>query len=210
MPPTVKSLDGPALKALAHPLRMRIVAELRRRGPATATTLAARLGESSGATSYHLRSLARAGFVTELADRGTARERWWQASQEMTSWQPEHFLTDPDERAAAQWFSGYLARQAMGWIDRWIRARDTADPAWIAAADQSDYLLEMNPDQVRATLAEVHEVILRHRDAAAETDRSGEPGARPVHLLVYSVPEVDPDPPSVPEPEPTRETGSGP
>ena len=42
----------------------RIIAVLRREGPATATTLAERLGESSGATSYHLRSLARAGFVT--------------------------------------------------------------------------------------------------------------------------------------------------
>jgi len=191
MAPTVKHLDGPALKALAHPLRMRIIATLRREGPATATTLARRLGESTGATSYHLRSLARAGFVTELADRGSGRERWWQAAQEMTSWQPEHFLDDPDERAAAQWFSGYLGRQAMEWIDEWIRDRERADPAWTAAADQSDYLVHMTPDQVRAMLTDVHEAILRHHEAAtAANETAGESDARPVRLLVYSLPDL--------------------
>jgi DNA-binding transcriptional ArsR family regulator len=191
MAPTVKQLDGPALRALAHPLRMRIIAVLRREGPATATTLAARLGESSGATSYHLRSLAKAGFVTEIPDRGTGRERWWQAAQEMTSWQPEHFLDDPDDRAAAQWFSGYLGRQAMEWIDDWIRQREHAEPAWIAAADQSDLLVHMTPDQVRAMLREVNEVMFRHRDDAATADEGASDGdVRPVRLLVYSLPDL--------------------
>jgi DNA-binding transcriptional ArsR family regulator len=191
MAPTVKQLDGPALRALAHPLRMRIIAVLRREGPATATTLAERLGESSGATSYHLRSLARAGFVTEIPDRGTRRERWWQAAQEMTSWQPEHFLDDPEDRAAAQWFSGYLGRQAMEWIDDWIRQREHAEPAWIAAADQSDLLVHMTPDQVRAMLREVHEAIFRHRDDAAAANEGGSDGdVRPVRLLVYSLPDL--------------------
>jgi DNA-binding transcriptional ArsR family regulator len=191
MAPTVKQLDGPALRALAHPLRMRIIAVLRREGPATATTLAERLGESSGATSYHLRSLARAGFVTEIPDRGTGRERWWQAAQEMTSWQPEHFLDDPEDRAAAQWFSGYLGRQAMEWIDDWIRQREHAEPAWIAAADQSDLLVHMTPDQVRAMLREVHEAIFRHRDDAAAANEGGSDGdVRPVRLLVYSLPDL--------------------
>jgi DNA-binding transcriptional ArsR family regulator len=189
--PTVKHLDGPALRALAHPLRMRIIAVLRREGPATATTLAARLGESTGATSYHLRSLAKAGFVTEIADRGTGRERWWQAAQEMTSWQPEHFLDDPDDRAAAQWFSGYLGRQAMEWIDDWIRQRESAEPAWIAAADQSDLLVHMTPDQMRAMLREVHEVMFRHRDDAAAANEGASDGdVRPVRVLVYSLPDL--------------------
>ena len=194
MAPTVKHLDGPALKALAHPLRMRIISELRREGPATATTLAERLGESSGATSYHLRSLARAGFVTEVPERGTGRERWWQAAQEMTSWQPEHFLDDPDERSAAQWFSGYLARQAMGWIDEWIRQREHADPAWIAAADQSDLFVRMTPDQVRAMLTDVHEVLARHREAAlAAEEGAADEATRLVRVLLYALPDLGSD-----------------
>jgi len=58
---------------------MRLRAELIERGPATASQLAARTGESSGATSYHLRQLAAYGFVVEDDRRGRGRERYWQA-----------------------------------------------------------------------------------------------------------------------------------
>src|SRR5688572_10834361 len=71
-------LDLESLKGLAHPLRVKILDLLSTYGPATATGLAERLGESSGATSYHLRQLARHGFVREVEGRGTGRERWWE------------------------------------------------------------------------------------------------------------------------------------
>jgi len=51
-----------------------------REGPSTATRLAAELGESSGATSYHLRILARAGLI-EDDERGNGRERWWRKTE---------------------------------------------------------------------------------------------------------------------------------
>ena len=59
---TVKQLDAAAMRALAHPLRMRMVGLLRAEGPATASGLAERLGVSSGLTSYHLRALADAAW----------------------------------------------------------------------------------------------------------------------------------------------------
>src|SRR5690348_9017820 len=65
------------LRALAHPLRLQLLETLHVEGPATASQLARRLGESSGATSYHLRALHKAGMVEE-AERRNGRERWWQ------------------------------------------------------------------------------------------------------------------------------------
>jgi DNA-binding transcriptional ArsR family regulator len=65
------------IRAMVHPLRMRIVDALRDDGPLTATRLAEMLGESSGATSYHLRVLAEAGVIEEDTELGNARERWW-------------------------------------------------------------------------------------------------------------------------------------
>jgi DNA-binding transcriptional ArsR family regulator len=65
------------LKALAHPLRQRILYHLAFAGPASSTTLAQAFGESTGATSYHLRQLARFGFVEEDPARSHGRERWW-------------------------------------------------------------------------------------------------------------------------------------
>jgi DNA-binding transcriptional ArsR family regulator len=80
--PTRRPLTPHQIRALAHPLRYRLL-ELLREGPATATTLARRLGESSGATSYHLRQLGRYGLVEEDSERGTGRERWWRRREQM-------------------------------------------------------------------------------------------------------------------------------
>jgi len=75
----VRPMDAAQLRALAHPLRLQLLEVLQSEGPATASQLARRLGESSGATSYHLRALHRAGMVEE-AEQRNARERWWQRS----------------------------------------------------------------------------------------------------------------------------------
>jgi helix-turn-helix protein len=78
-------LEPRMLRGLAHPLRIRLRAELVEHGPATATQLAARVGQSSGATSYHLRQLAAYGFVTDEPGRGNGRERYWRATHRMLS-----------------------------------------------------------------------------------------------------------------------------
>jgi DNA-binding transcriptional ArsR family regulator len=62
--------------ALAHPVRYRIW-ELLREGPATASQLARRLGESRGSMSYHLRMMGSTGAIVEDEELGTRRERWW-------------------------------------------------------------------------------------------------------------------------------------
>ena len=191
MPLSVKKLDGRSLRALAHPLRMRIVASLRHDGPATATLLAERLGESSGLTSYHVRVLAENGFVDEATDRGTGRERWWRAAQDMTSWRPEDFRDDPDEQEAEEWLTGYAGRRGMEWLDDWLQRRPKAAPEWAAAADVSDYTLDVTPAELRALVTEISEVVLRHREAALSAPRAtgdGDGERQSVRLLVYGFP----------------------
>ena len=78
-PPEPEILDAAALKALAHPRRRSIMTRLTESGPATSADLARDLGLNTGATSYHLRELARHGFVVELPDKAHGRQRWWQA-----------------------------------------------------------------------------------------------------------------------------------
>ena len=90
--PAVQVTDVRALRALAHPLRNRLLGQLRVNGPATASQLGRAIGESSGSTSYHLRQLAAYGFVEEVEGQGTARERWWRARHRMTSWQAADLL----------------------------------------------------------------------------------------------------------------------
>ncbi|MBK0296654.1 helix-turn-helix transcriptional regulator, partial [Bacillus sp. S34] len=66
MAPEARVLDLPSMKALNHPLRTELFNELAAHGPATATTLAERVGESTGSTSYHLRQLEKHGFIEEV------------------------------------------------------------------------------------------------------------------------------------------------
>src|SRR5688500_779793 len=87
---SVRRLDPTALRVLAHPLRVRLVGQLRAHGPATATILGERLGESSGLTSYHLRVLEQHGFVADAVDHPRkGRERWWRSVDDLTSWRVE-------------------------------------------------------------------------------------------------------------------------
>ncbi|MEU8792064.1 helix-turn-helix domain-containing protein [Streptomyces sp. NPDC048643] len=72
--------DLATLKALAQPRRQRVLQHLTLHGPATSASLARELGLNTGATSYHLRELARYGFVEEQPEaHGHGRERWWRA-----------------------------------------------------------------------------------------------------------------------------------
>lgn len=79
VPPPREITDPAALRALAHPLRQRILRALAEKGPATSTALGALLGENTGATSYHLRQLAEYGFIDEAPELAKGKERWWRS-----------------------------------------------------------------------------------------------------------------------------------
>jgi DNA-binding transcriptional ArsR family regulator len=91
--------EARVLKALAHPLRKRILRHLGRNGPGTSTTLAHDLGENSGITSYHLRLLASNGLVEEIPERRRGKERWWRMTPE-GRWIPPGGQVDAATRAA--------------------------------------------------------------------------------------------------------------
>jgi DNA-binding transcriptional ArsR family regulator len=71
--------DIETLKALAHPLRQQVLARLQQRGSATSADLATEFDVDRGAASYHLRQLARFGFVEEDTERSAGRRRYWRA-----------------------------------------------------------------------------------------------------------------------------------
>jgi DNA-binding transcriptional ArsR family regulator len=95
-------LDTGALRALAHPLRVRIYDILSQYGPQTASSLAEKLGESSGSTSYHLRALAKHDLIRECSDKGTGRERWWERPVGGVTFANADAMKTPAGRAATQ------------------------------------------------------------------------------------------------------------
>src|SRR5579875_3782688 len=76
----LKLTDPRMMRALAHPARIAILQHLAIEGPATATECAEVAGLSPSACSYHLRALARYGFVEEdPAAAVDGRQRPWRA-----------------------------------------------------------------------------------------------------------------------------------
>ncbi|MGH3303590.1 MAG: winged helix-turn-helix domain-containing protein [Streptosporangiaceae bacterium] len=65
---------APSLRALTHPTRRALIEAIGLAGPLTATRASALVGESPTACAYHLRTLARLGFLEE-AGGGRGRER---------------------------------------------------------------------------------------------------------------------------------------
>ncbi len=178
--PTVH-LDRPALAMLAHPLRSRLLAELRVGGPATATTLAAVLQTNSGATSYHLRKLAQVSLVVDSGD-GSGRQRLWRAGTEFRP-RDEDPGEDSDAEAALAWLARdylhHFTDRAEAWLD--AQARWPAD--WREPAGLSDHLVQVTAGQLSALRGDLAEVLERYRRVGA-----GNPSAKRVSVYICPLP----------------------
>jgi DNA-binding transcriptional ArsR family regulator len=174
------------MRAMVHPLRMRIIDALRNDGPSTASRLAAQLGESSGATSYHLRVLAQAGVIEEDPERGNNRERWWRRVQ------PIYFPTDaeqPDERALE--IAGRLlhVEREDEALRRYLLGFDTLSTEWNAATFTGSFPVYLTADELMAFGLE----WLAKVDALQRSPGERPPGARRVVLSLRGVPWLGPE-----------------
>jgi DNA-binding transcriptional ArsR family regulator len=164
-------LSGPtdveALRAFVHPLRLRLLGLLRTDGPATATDLARRVGESSGSTSYHLRQLARFGFVEDDPDQPGGRQRRWRATAPGTRIDVAGFVSDPAAWAlVGRLVNEQLARFSDDLMAFYVSADEWGNP-WLDAASTHDASIRMDVDRLARFTDEIREVIVRHRDETA-------------------------------------------
>jgi DNA-binding transcriptional ArsR family regulator len=200
--PTVH-LDRLALAMLAHPLRARLLDELRLAGPATATTLAAALKTNSGATSYHLRKLAEVGLVVEhdgqdtssdtspdkRPDRGTGRRRLWRASTQSRPWDERagqgssDGTEDADAQAALAWLAHDYLHLFSDRAEKWLNTQDRWPVDWRDQAGLSDHLVQVTAAQLAALRADLGEVLERYRRVGA-----GNPNAKRVSVYLCPLP----------------------
>jgi DNA-binding transcriptional ArsR family regulator len=143
---------------------MRLLGQLRLNGPATASQLGRVVGESSGSTSYHLRQLEAYGFVEEVEDQGTARERWWRARHRMTSWQAADLIAQEGGEEMQSEMTRLQIDQHGRVLEAWFRQRDELGPQWTPVASLSDHVLRLRPEQARALADEVNAVVGRWMD----------------------------------------------
>lgn len=182
MDDSVRRLDARGLKALAHPLRVRMLGTLRSNGPATATQLAQRLGESTGTTSWHLRQLAEHGFIEEDPDRGTKRDRWWRPKTRYTQLAVGDFAEQPELLGVAGVYLQSVLEQQFRRAADFIENSDRWLPAWQGSATFSDWSLRLDPAGLEALNTEVEAVIERYRQVEPTA------GAQAVHIQLHAFP----------------------
>ncbi|HSJ61772.1 MAG TPA: helix-turn-helix domain-containing protein [Jiangellaceae bacterium] len=179
--------DVDTLRALAHPLRVQLLGALRLDGPATASELGRRFGESSGSTSYHLRQLERFGFVAEDDEQPSRRERRWRAAHDVTSFRPADFLDEDAGREALEVMESQQLRFLLDTVQAWHRAKAGWPRAWVSAAEQSDLHLWLSA----AELAQMNQELLAVVQGwIARQRRPTDPDARQVSLYLLTVPRV--------------------
>jgi len=168
-------LDAGALKALAHPLRVRIFDILSQYGPQTASSLAEQLGESSGATSYHLRALAGHQLIREVEGRGTARERWWERPRGTITISTPESVRTPSGLAASQIVVTETYRQRHEQLMRYLSQSWSSDDALEQPAELSTAntrLTRAQFDHVKDRLAEIiTEAVELYRDQEGDDVR---------------------------------------
>jgi DNA-binding transcriptional ArsR family regulator len=162
-------LDRRALRVLAHPLRARLLSELRLRGPANATALAERLSTNTGATSYHLRKLAEVRLVVETGD-GHGKQRFWAAAQDSHGWRDTLAAGDPDTLAAATWLRKHYFQQFVDRVLSWEQVRQSWPGPWQEAAAFSDFIVDLNAEQLGELMEELHAVLRRYKDVEPGED----------------------------------------
>lgn len=182
-------LTTDAMRALAHPLRIRILDELSMYGPLTASGLGERLGESSGATSYHLRQLEKHGLVLEDTTKGNARERWWMRRPgSISTPEPHEFPAGSAERLATQLIENEWNRSREANFHDYVNdGSNVFETEWLDAATADTINLRLTSEQLQALVIDIEAVLTTYIDAYKTTPTAG---SRPVQIHLNAFPLV--------------------
>jgi DNA-binding transcriptional ArsR family regulator len=185
-PPELRTIsDARTLKALAHPVRVALMEALVLGGPMTATQVGEQIGESPTTCSFHLRQLAKYGFVEE-AGGGKGRARPWR----MTAYGMNMSTTteDPVANIAANTLARMARERYFARLTNWLETRGSYPVEWQRAAMESDHLIFATADELDRLADELND-LLRARFGDRIRDPSTRPaGAIAVEALMFTFP----------------------
>lgn len=178
--------DVETLRAFAHPLRLRILEAVGLHGPLTATQVAEHVGESPANCSWHLRQLARYGFVAE-AGGGSGRQRPWRIVTDGHRW--GNGDESPEVARAGDAAARVLLDLEYQALWDWMNVRRQEPPAWRDAGFFNQSIGWCTPDELSGLQDEVRRLFARYLDRI--NDPAARPaGSRPVRLTAWGVPAV--------------------
>jgi DNA-binding transcriptional ArsR family regulator len=195
--------DARTLRALAHPVRIALVEALSIGGPMTATEVGERIGETPTTCSFHLRQLAKYGFVEE-AGGGKGRSRPWRMTSIGHTIAATH--DDPQTAIAASTLVRLIRERQLDRYRAWRETQSTFPREWRDAASDSEYVFYLTAQELDDLNQELL-ALLRPRVLERLTDPSQRPpGSVPVEMLIFSYPMELPPAEGDDQPGPGRES----
>lgn len=172
------------MRALAHPVRIALLEAITREGPLTATEASELLGESPANCSFHLRTLAKYGFVEE-AEGGTGRSRPWRRVSAGHRWETVH--DDAETSIAAHTLSDLAHQRLFETFREWSAGEGSFSREWQTAAFTSSTIAYLTADELNELGEEFLAILRRYQDRTL--DRSKRPaGSAPVSLVTIGHP----------------------
>ncbi|MGP3918288.1 ArsR/SmtB family transcription factor [Nonomuraea sp. 10N515B] len=178
--------DPKAMRALAHPARLMILNRLGVEGSATATEVAEIAGITPSAASYHLRMLAKYGFVEDAPPRGDGRERVWRPVNRSirVGVQPGD---QPDVRDAKLSLMQAFRREANEEADRALAGIDQEPDEWRDATRFNRSLIRVDAEEM-ARLNEAIQKLIEPYVARGREEADAPSGARIAEVQVNLFP----------------------
>lgn len=172
------------MRALAHPLRMKLLGELRVTSPATVGMLAAHVGESAGSVSYHLKALAAGGFIEPAESAsGDRRETWWKASHEFTEFSAVKDEASSEYREANNQLRHQSIDIVADELHRAVERDRELSREWVEAASSSDIVAFLTASELAEAAAELTAILSKWHE---RSDRS-RADAEAVYLISRAI-----------------------
>jgi predicted ArsR family transcriptional regulator len=172
------------MRAITHHVRLALLEALGLEGPLTATRAGELIGEAPNTCSFHLRQLAKYGFVEE-AGGGEGRNRPWRLTTLGMRFTDVH--DDPELRLAAKGLDRMLRERYFARLQAFYDARSDYPAEWQATTGGSEFILHVTPEELQAVDREVTAIFDRYRGRASNPDLRP-PGSLPVEVLLFAYP----------------------
>jgi predicted ArsR family transcriptional regulator len=182
-----KITDARTLRAIAHPVRIALLEALLHGGAQTATEAGERIGESPTTCSFHLRQLAKYGFVEE-AGGGQGRARPWRLTSVGMSLAPAS--GDQEAQVASHAALRLFRERQLARYETWLATRGAYPAQWRDSAADSEYVFYLTAEELTQMNTELHEVMMRwsRLDGRIEHPDRRPRGSAPVEALLFDYP----------------------
>ncbi len=172
-----------ALRALTHPTRWAIIEALLRESTATATRISELIDEPVNSCSFHLRLLAKYGYI-ERADSPDGRSHPWQLVEQQVEWSAAG-----DDDPAADALNAMLIEREAARQRAFLAAKDTLEPEWQHASLATGAYRWLTTTELEELNVEIEHLLDRYRDRADPARRPDD--TRLVRLLAINLPVID-------------------